>query len=95
MNPVVKLLARAAHMYTCAEMCDLASDAMEHALSPQQRAWRRAHLLLCPGCRAFRRQLRVTVATVRAAAPAEPTKAPADLQNALAARLHEKSKKPL
>lgn len=44
-------------MITCRQATRLASDAMERRLTAGERLALRLHLPLCPGCRAFRRQL--------------------------------------
>ncbi|ANQ86025.1 zf-HC2 domain-containing protein [Azoarcus olearius] len=44
-------------MLTCKEATHLISDALDRPLSWRERLKLRAHLALCSGCRAFRRQL--------------------------------------
>lgn len=48
-------------MFSCKRASELISAAMDRDLSLKERVSLRAHLLICSGCRAFRRQL----ATIR------------------------------
>jgi hypothetical protein len=73
-------------------MCELSTEDMEGTLEGAQWLGARAHLLICVYCRRYRRQLRLTVATVGAlATPDEsPPAAPPELKARLRAHLHEK-----
>jgi hypothetical protein len=78
---------------SCREMCELSTEDMEGKLEGGRWLGARAHLLLCFYCRRYRRQLRLTVATVHALATGEASvEAPPELKATLLARLHEKKK---
>jgi anti-sigma factor RsiW len=55
----------------CREVTELLTDAMEGTLPPGKKAGYRFHVALCPYCKAHRRQVEATIATLRAL-PAPP-----------------------
>jgi hypothetical protein len=67
----------------CRELAARASDQIEGALPWRGRVLMGWHLLWCQDCRAFMRQLRVTVATM---AKLPPESMPADLHDDLVRR---------
>lgn len=52
-------------MFSCRDATDLMTDESEGALSGGGRLKYRIHMIICAHCRAFRRQLRETVAVVK------------------------------
>lgn len=52
-------------MLTCKEQVARSSDYLDGQLSFRQRLIQRHHLLFCPNCRRFVRQLRLMQATLR------------------------------
>ena len=46
---------------TCHELVELATDYLEDALTPVERARLEAHLDVCPGCREYLAQMRQTI----------------------------------
>ena len=62
-------------MFSCRQATQLMTEAREGALTGTRRARFATHLVICKGCRAYRRQLDLTVAVTkevpRDAVPAE------------------------
>ncbi|WP_395816814.1 anti-sigma factor family protein [Devosia sp.] len=54
-------------MLTCKELSERATDYLENALSPAQRAGIKMHLLMCKHCQAYVDQLAKTVKLLKAA----------------------------
>ncbi|AZC49142.1 anti-sigma factor family protein [Pseudomonas chlororaphis] len=52
-------------MLTCKEQVARSSDYLDGQLSFRQRLIQRHHLLFCPNCRRFLRQMRLMQATLR------------------------------
>ena len=52
----------------CVEFASLATEYLESALTPEEKARYEAHLRECPGCVAFLEQIRMTAAVARDAA---------------------------
>ena len=52
-------------MLTCQELAERASDHLDGALSFRQRLAVELHLVICPNCRAYMRQLRATLGLAR------------------------------
>lgn len=50
---------------TCQELVELVTDYLEAALLPETRGQVEAHLEGCPGCQAYLKQVRMTIALVR------------------------------
>ena len=63
-------------MLTCQQIVDIASDYLDHRLRVRQRLAVLLHIALCRGCRAYFRQLRLTVLALGAL----PRPAPAPAQ---------------
>ena len=53
-------------MLTCKQYVAQSSDYLDGQLTSRQRLVARHHLLFCPNCRRFTRQMRVLGATVKA-----------------------------
>lgn len=53
---------------TCAQIAEAASDYLEGALSPTDRACLEQHMLICDGCDTYIDQMRDTVRATRALA---------------------------
>jgi anti-sigma factor RsiW len=53
---------------TCQQLVELVTDYFEDALPPDDRARFEAHVAGCPGCAAYLRQMRTTLAVVGATA---------------------------
>jgi len=77
-------------MLTCKEQVARSSDYLDGQLSFRERLMVRHHLMFCPNCRRFIRQMRVLQATLRAM----PEKAVADA-DALAERLAAERRKDI
>ena len=75
-------------MLTCKEQVARSSDYLDGQLSLRERLLMRHHLMCCPNCRRFIRQLRVLQATLKAM----PEK-PDENVDALAERLAEQRRK--
>lgn len=71
-------------MLTCQELTEVITDYVEGRMSFWQRAQLQLHLGMCSGCRAYLRQMRLTIQTV-GALPKEPI--PEDVERALLERL--------
>jgi predicted anti-sigma-YlaC factor YlaD len=65
-------------MLTCKEVTELATDYMEGQVSIGTRFWFVLHLARCAACRAYMRQMRLTVSLLRRLGN-EPAPAPAEL----------------
>ncbi|MDB6141709.1 MAG: transrane anti-sigma factor [Pseudomonas sp.] len=52
-------------MLTCKQQVAQSSDYLDGRLSFRQQIWMRHHLLICPNCRRFLRQMRLMQATLR------------------------------
>ncbi|MFW9082869.1 zf-HC2 domain-containing protein [Pseudomonas sp. P2757] len=70
-------------MLTCKEQVARSSDYLDDQLSFREKLMVRHHLMFCPNCRRFMRQMRVMQATVKAM-PEKPLEEDVD---ALAERL--------
>jgi predicted anti-sigma-YlaC factor YlaD len=68
---------------TCRELVALATDFLEDALAPDERALVEEHLAACPGCRAYLGQLEATARLMRAAVELERRPQVAELLRAL------------
>jgi len=75
-------------MLTCKEQVARSSDYLDGQLSLRERLLMRHHLMCCPNCRRFIRQLRLLQATLKAM----PEK-PDENVDALAERLAEQRRK--
>ncbi|VEF09711.1 transmembrane transcriptional regulator [Pseudomonas fluorescens] len=75
-------------MLTCKEQVARSSDYLDGQLSLRERLLMRHHLMCCPNCRRFIRQMRVLQATLKAM----PEK-PDENVDALAERLAEQRRK--
>jgi anti-sigma factor RsiW len=75
-------------MLTCKEQVARSSDYLDGQLSFRETLMVRHHLLFCPNCRRFMRQMRVMQATLKAL----PEQADENV-NALAKRLAEQRRK--
>lgn len=73
-------------MMTCAEAARLMSDRMNRPLAMRKRAALRFHLILCAGCRHYRRQLALMRRCLRSGHPIEPRE-PAHLDAEARARI--------
>lgn len=73
-------------MLTCQEIATLLSDYLEGRLSLWQRMTFHMHLGMCAGCRAYLRQLRVTIGMVRRLEPAD---VPPEMMEALVRRFRD------
>ena len=56
---------------TCQELVELVTDYLEDALAPADRERFEAHVAGCPGCDAYLRQMRTTLAVVGTTAALE------------------------
>ncbi len=77
-------------MLTCKEQVARSSDYLDGQLSFRERLMVRHHLMFCPNCRRFIRQMRLMQATLRAM----PEKTVADA-DALAERLAAERRKDI
>lgn len=70
-------------MMKCRDVVDASTDARENALTGWRRVGYRAHLLICPFCRAHQAQVDTTISTLRSL----PKEGPSDAarEQALAA----------
>ncbi|MCK9801622.1 anti-sigma factor [Pseudomonas chlororaphis] len=75
-------------MLTCQEYVACSSDYLDGQLSLRQRLRVRYHVLLCPDCRRFIRQMRVLQATLRVL-PEPPLAGLDELAARLAAQRHD------
>jgi anti-sigma factor RsiW len=50
--------------FTCQELVELVTDYLEGALSPEDRQRFEQHLAICPGCRTYVDQMRLTIRTM-------------------------------
>ncbi|MCK6187615.1 MULTISPECIES: zf-HC2 domain-containing protein [unclassified Pseudomonas] len=71
-------------MLTCKEQVARSSDYLDGQLSFRERLLMRHHLMFCPNCRRFIRQMRLMQATLRIM-PQEPVKEADALAQRLAA----------
>jgi anti-sigma factor RsiW len=67
-------------MRTCAEITEMVTDFEEGVLSWADWAEFRVHIALCPACREYLRQMRLTVEILEAV---EPPSLPADTRSEL------------
>jgi predicted anti-sigma-YlaC factor YlaD len=58
-------------MLKCREMSELASDFLEGQVPWTVRIAAQWHLVICPNCRRYFRQLRLTIETIRRVRPRE------------------------
>lgn len=77
-------------MLTCKEQVAKSSDYIDNALGLRERIGVRYHLMLCPHCRRYIRQLRLACATLKIL-PEEP---PADLDSIVENLVREHVAKP-
>lgn len=75
-------------MLTCKEQVARSSDYLDGQLSFRQRLRVRHHLLFCPNCRRFIRQMRLMQATLRAM-PEESVQGVDELAERLAGEQHK------
>lgn len=78
-------------MLTCKEQVARSSDYLDGQLSFREKLMVRHHLMFCPNCRRFMRQMRVMQATLKAM-PEKPVEEDVD---ALAERLAQERRKDL
>lgn len=77
-------------MLTCKEQVARSSDYLDGQLSFREKLMVRHHLLFCPNCRRFIRQMRLMQATLRAM-PERPEKDVDELAARLAAQRRDDS----
>ncbi|TAM20650.1 MAG: zf-HC2 domain-containing protein [Pandoraea sp.] len=65
-------------MLSCKEATRLASKSLDEALTSSERANYRFHLMMCPGCRHFRQNLRFLQQAGERAGPAPASDDPAN-----------------
>ncbi|KAF0863490.1 anti-sigma factor [Pseudomonas sp. LD120] len=75
-------------MLTCKEQVARSSDYLDGQLSVRERLMMRHHLLFCPNCRRFIRQMRLLQATVRLM-PEKPVEGVDALAERLATQLRK------
>ena len=75
-------------MLTCKQQVAVSSDYLDGQLSFRQRLLVRHHLLFCPNCRRFIKQMRVLSATLRKL----PEPPPADLEQTVEWMMRERSR---
>jgi len=75
-------------MLTCKEQVALSSDFIDDGLGFRQRMQVRYHLLFCPACRRFIRQMRLMSAALRVL----PDAPPADLDEITERLVRERSR---
>jgi len=73
-------------MQTCQEIATLLSDYLEGRLSLWERMLFGLHLGMCASCRAYLRQLRMTIGSAR---QLEPADIPPDVMEALIRRFRD------
>jgi len=78
-------------MLTCQQVTELVTRYLEGGMEWRQRMAFRCHLVLCPHCRRYVRQMRVTIATL-GRLPEEPP--PPQVREALLAHYRAWSRKP-
>ncbi|HEV7216259.1 MAG TPA: zf-HC2 domain-containing protein [Chloroflexota bacterium] len=50
--------------FTCRELVELVTDYLEGALAPEDRLRFEQHVAICPGCRTYVDQMRLTIRTM-------------------------------
>ncbi|MFJ2332029.1 anti-sigma factor family protein [Pseudomonas helleri] len=75
-------------MLSCKQYVARSSDHMDRQLSVRERLQMRHHLLFCPNCRRFIRQMRLVSATLKAL----PEPLPTDLDVTVERMLSEQSR---
>ena len=63
-------------MLTCQELTELITDYLEGRMPLRDRARMRFHLLYCRGCRAYLRQMRLTIRSLGALSTAQSLASP-------------------
>jgi hypothetical protein len=76
-------------MLTCKEQVAKSSDYVDNVLGLRERLGVRYHLMLCPNCRRYIRQLRLAIATLKIL-PEEP---PANLDTVVESLVREHAAK--
>ena len=70
-------------MLSCKQYVARSSDYMDRQLSVRERLQMRHHLLFCPNCRRFIRQMRLMSATLKALPEPQPTDLDATVERML------------
>ncbi|MDD2051386.1 zf-HC2 domain-containing protein [Pseudomonas putida] len=81
-------------MLTCKEQVARSSDFLDGQLSFRERLLVRHHLMFCPNCRRFIRQMRLVQATLRALPEAPVPELDELAQRLAAAQRDSRSEKP-
>ena len=75
-------------MLTCKQQVARSSDYLAGQLTFRERLWVRHHLLFCPNCRRFIKQMRLLGATLKKL----PETPPADLDSTVERMMRERSR---